>query len=102
MERCQETSQAPPIEEEVTASTPHQMYQGTLVVFEVTCAVVWLPAYGVGKVEEAMRPRSLWAQSYTLLRLNCLFCSRVCVLHGWQARDRTNLRMKMVEHLSML
>jgi hypothetical protein len=30
MERCQETSQAPPMEDEVTVSTPHQMYQGTV------------------------------------------------------------------------
>ena len=30
MERCQETSHAPPMEAEVTASTPHQTYQGTL------------------------------------------------------------------------
>src|SRR5271168_2724177 len=29
MERCQETSHAPPIEAEVTAITPHQTYQGT-------------------------------------------------------------------------
>ena len=28
MDRCQETSQAPPIEDEVIASTPAQMYQG--------------------------------------------------------------------------
>src|SRR5271156_508949 len=29
IERCQETSHAPPIEAEVTATTPHQTYQGT-------------------------------------------------------------------------
>jgi hypothetical protein len=29
MERCQETSHAPPIVEEVTARAPVQMYQGT-------------------------------------------------------------------------
>jgi len=28
MDRCQETSQAPPIEEDVIAATPSQMYQG--------------------------------------------------------------------------
>jgi hypothetical protein len=32
MERCHETSHAPPMEDEVTASTPHQMYQGTVPV----------------------------------------------------------------------
>ena len=32
MERCQETSQAAPMVEEVTAATPVQMYQGTPVV----------------------------------------------------------------------
>ena len=37
MERCQETSQAPPMEDEVTARAPHHMYQGTLEVFEATC-----------------------------------------------------------------
>jgi len=31
MERCQETSQAPPMEAEVTASAPHQTYQGAVV-----------------------------------------------------------------------
>jgi hypothetical protein len=30
MERCQETSHAPPMVAEVTASTPHQTYQGTV------------------------------------------------------------------------
>src|ERR1700761_2661516 len=58
MERCQETSQAPPTEEEATARAPHQMYQGMLDVFEATSVRVCLSAYGVGKVEEAMRPRS--------------------------------------------
>src|SRR5277367_6333309 len=58
MERCQETSQAPPIDAEVTAKAPHQMYQGTLEVFEATSERVCLSAYGVGKVEEAIEPRS--------------------------------------------
>jgi len=30
MERCQETSHAPPMVAEVTASTPHQTYHGTV------------------------------------------------------------------------
>src|ERR1700761_2164472 len=30
IDRCQETSQAPPMEDEVMARTPAQMYQGTL------------------------------------------------------------------------
>src|ERR1700689_4931453 len=29
MDRCQETSQAPPMEDDVIASTPAQIYQGT-------------------------------------------------------------------------
>src|SRR5271163_533556 len=32
MERCQETSHAPPITAEVTAMIPHQTYQGTAAV----------------------------------------------------------------------
>jgi hypothetical protein len=30
MERCQETSHAPPMVADVTARTPHQTYQGTV------------------------------------------------------------------------
>jgi hypothetical protein len=30
MERCHETSHAPPMVADVTASTPHQTYQGTV------------------------------------------------------------------------
>lgn len=38
MERCQETSHAPPMEAEVTAATPNQMYQGTEAVRGVEMA----------------------------------------------------------------
>src|ERR1700761_2614680 len=72
MERCHETSQAPPMEEEVTAKAPHQMYQGTLEVFDATRALVCLSAYGVGKVEEAMGPRSQLASILYVCQLS--FC----------------------------
>src|SRR5215469_8303061 len=36
MERCQDTSHAPPMEAEVTASAPHHRYQGTRAVVDTT------------------------------------------------------------------
>src|SRR5258707_15181394 len=38
IERCQETSHAPPIEAEVTASAPNHRYQGTRDPPDTTCA----------------------------------------------------------------
>ena len=43
MERCQETSHAPPIEAEVTASAPNHTYQGALVVSFETCVISLAP-----------------------------------------------------------
>jgi hypothetical protein len=55
MERCQETSHTPPTEDEVTASTPHQMYQGT-VGASVEARVI---------VDVAIRPPQNLNESYT-------------------------------------
>jgi hypothetical protein len=70
MERCQETSHAPPIEAEVTARTPVQMYQGTELASERTCVVDAAGALKVAgwAVEVDMRKpldRSLgWVRRY--------------------------------------
>ena len=42
IERCQETSHAPPMEAEVTASAPNHRYQGTLASPDTTCATRWV------------------------------------------------------------
>src|SRR5260370_28506096 len=41
MERCQETSHAPPMEAEVTARAPNHRYQGTRVFVAETWAARW-------------------------------------------------------------
>jgi hypothetical protein len=40
MERCQETSHVPPMEDDVTAMAPTQMYQGTVAAREPARVVV--------------------------------------------------------------
>src|ERR1700733_6125346 len=49
MDRCQETSQAPPMAEEVIASTPAQMYQGMVALRARTSA----PATAEGEANTA-------------------------------------------------
>ena len=49
MDRCQETSQAPPMEDEVIASTPAQMYQGMVARRACTSA----PATAAGEAKTA-------------------------------------------------
>jgi hypothetical protein len=53
MERCQETSHAPPIEDDVTARAPHHTYQGTPAVFVGACVTGLAPTIFVeiGRVD---------------------------------------------------
>src|ERR1700733_12538994 len=60
MERCQETSHAPPMEAEVTASAPNHMYQGTRAVSERTSVTGVALTWCVERGRLDIGPRLIW------------------------------------------
>jgi hypothetical protein len=65
MERCQETSQAPPMEDEVTAMAPIQIYQGTVALLELTRVALEIGRGAkaeAGRAAEDMLPPKVYAE----------------------------------------
>src|ERR1700733_3110443 len=78
MERCQETSHAPPIEAEGTASAPHQAYQGTVAACVVTCPSVRACGRCAEAADVAIKPHRFWRYLITLSGLRLPRISKGC------------------------
>src|SRR5271155_3401149 len=95
MERCQETSHAPPIEADVTASAPHQAYQGTVAACVVTCPTGRAGGGFAEAADVAIKPHRLWRYLTTSLIFHWQDVARLLLRGSEFLADASSMRARV-------